>query len=99
MRYKLTTTTRSAFSIVLTAFVSSAVVADSPTGWSPIVVPTGQYRETIQSMPIESRPGRLLHVYGNTVRLLSERNRGQPVRPVRQIILGTPQLRSELSID
>ncbi len=74
---------------------SSSSRAGSPTGWSPVVVPTGAYRETIQAMPIESRPGRLLHVYGNTVRLLNDVNRGRPVRPVRQIVLGTPQLRSE----
>ncbi len=74
---------------------SSISRGESPTGWSPIIVPTGDYRETIQAMPIESRPGRLLHVYGNSVRLLNDVNRGRPIRPVRQIILGTPQLRSE----
>ncbi|PAY20259.1 hypothetical protein CKO51_06945 [Rhodopirellula sp. SM50] len=69
--------------------------ATSPTGWSPIILPTGEYRATIKSMPIEQRPGRLLHVYGNTVRLLDQSSRGIPTRPIQQIILGTTNPRGE----
>ena len=47
-------------------------------------------------MPIEQRPGRLLHVYGNTVRLLDQSNRGIATRPMRQIFLGTTDLRTDL---
>ena len=43
-------------------------------GWSPIVLPTGQYRQRIKSMPIEQRPYRPLHFYGNTVRRNYYRN-------------------------
>lgn len=93
---RLLTTAVLFFALLIALMAESSIsYAGSPTGWSAIVVPTGQYRKTIQSMPIESRPGRLLHVYGNTVRLLNDVNRGRPFRPVRQIILGTPQLRSE----
>jgi hypothetical protein len=46
---------------------ASEPVAAHP-GWSPIILPTGQYRAEIKSMPIESRPYRPLHFYGNTVR-------------------------------
>jgi hypothetical protein len=43
-------------------------------GWSPIVIPTGEYREQIKSMPIEQRPYRPLHFYGNTIRRNHYRN-------------------------
>ena len=82
--------------VVLIATTGLSIAdAGSPTGWSPVVLPTGDYREHIKSMPIESRPGRLLHVYGNTIRLIDNVNHGRQVRPLRQIFLGTPQLRSE----
>jgi|GEM_PF-911324 len=37
-------------------------------GWMPVVVARGELREQIESMPIEARPYRPLHFYGNTVR-------------------------------
>jgi hypothetical protein len=37
-------------------------------GWSPVIIPTGAYRDQIKSMPIEQRPYRPLHFYGNSVR-------------------------------
>lgn len=42
--------------------------AASEPGWSPVMVASGPYRESIKAMPIESRPYRPLHLYGNTVR-------------------------------
>lgn len=79
------------FLLVSAAFAG----AGSPTGWSPIILPTGTYRTQIKSMPIETRPGRPLHVYGNTIRLIDNVSHGRPVRPMRQIFFGTPQLRTE----
>ena len=64
-----------------------------PTGWSAVVLPTGDYRQHIKAMPIEKRPGRLLHVYGNTVRMFDQAGRGHSIRPFRQIVLGTTRLR------
>ncbi len=65
-----------------------------PTGWSPVVVPTGEYRAKIQAMPIEQRPGRLLHVYGNTIRYRRQQVAGTVTgRPVRRIVLGTDRIR------
>lgn len=76
--------------------VASNANASSPTGWSPVVLPTGAYRSQIQAMPIEKRPGRLLHVYGNTVRLIDQAPQVDGfARPVRQIFLGTTNLRKE----
>ncbi len=37
-------------------------------GWSPRIIATGQYRDQLKSMPIEQRPYRPLHFYGNSVR-------------------------------
>ena len=69
--------------------------AGSPTGWSPIVLPSRQYRAQIKSMPITQRPGRLLHVYGNTIRMVDQARRGNRIRPLRQILTGTDNLRSD----
>ena len=43
------------------------------TGFDPRVVTFGPAREQIKSTPIEQRPYRPLHVYGNTVRRRSSR--------------------------
>ena len=45
----------------------SACVA-SQTGFDPRIVTFGAEREQIKSIPIEKRPYRPLHVYGNSVR-------------------------------
>lgn len=42
--------------------------ARSQTGFDPRVVTFGAEREQIKSIPIENRPNRPLHVYGNTIR-------------------------------
>ena len=44
------------------------VHAASGTGFDPRVITFGAEREQIKSTPIEKRPYRPLHVYGNTVR-------------------------------
>ncbi|MEM6366476.1 MAG: hypothetical protein AAF745_18765 [Planctomycetota bacterium] len=74
-------------------FQPSSIHAASPTGWSPVILPTGSYRTQIKSLPIENRPGRPLHVYGNTIRMMDQANRVTGMRPVRQIFFGTPELR------
>lgn len=51
-----------------TVIVSGRVGGATEPGWSPIVLPTGEYREQVKSLPIEQRPYRPLHFYGNTVR-------------------------------
>lgn len=49
------------------AVFASNATADQP-GWSPVVIARGEYRQQLQATPIEYRPNRPLHVYGNTVR-------------------------------
>lgn len=61
---------------------SPSVAVASGTGWSPVIVPRGVYRQQIKATPIEMRPNRPFHFYGNTVR----RNYYQaPVLPTRTI--------------
>jgi hypothetical protein len=47
-------------------------------GWSPVIVATGEYRVTLRSLPIEHRPYRPLHIYGNTVRRMHHRGTALP---------------------
>lgn len=58
--------TAAAASIACSLGTSSATAGEP--GWSPVIIPTGDYRAQIKSMPIEQRPYRPFHVYGNTVR-------------------------------
>ena len=81
---------------LIVALSASSVAAKSPTGWSPIILPTGAYRDCIKATPIEQRPGRLLHVYGNTVRMINQYTTLRAAKPLRQIFLGTTCLRCEL---
>ena len=43
-------------------------VTAGETGWSPRIIATGEFKQKIESTPIELRPNRPLHFYGNTVR-------------------------------
>ncbi|KLU04341.1 putative signal peptide and transmembrane protein [Rhodopirellula islandica] len=63
--------------------------------WSPVVVPTGEYRAQIQATPIAERPGRLFHVYGNTVRWVeSAEQTPLTYRPLRRVVIGTDGVQS-----
>ena len=53
-------------------------------GWSPVIVATGSYRDQIKSMPIEQRPYRPLHFYGNTIRRMHYR--GTPLPAPRDVV-------------
>ena len=59
--------------------------------WSPVVIARGTYRSKLQSMPIEKRPYRPLHVYGNVVRL--NRERTSTVQPIGSVIVIARPLR------
>ncbi|WP_345322798.1 hypothetical protein [Novipirellula rosea] len=89
----------SRFAILIVVFLSpTSSDAGSPTGWSPIILPTGSYRAEIKAMPIHQRPGRPLHVYGNTVRLIERMKRSRGFyRPLRQIVFGTDDLAETLT--
>ncbi|EMI42091.1 putative secreted protein [Rhodopirellula sp. SWK7] len=52
----------------LLVFSSTDVASAASPGWSPVIIATGEYREQIKSLPIEQRPNRPFHFYGNTVR-------------------------------
>ncbi|MFN9369331.1 MAG: hypothetical protein ACK6CT_11300 [Planctomycetia bacterium] len=48
------------------------------SGFDPRVVMMGEAREQLKATPIEARPYRPLHVYGNTVRRRHSRGTAQP---------------------
>lgn len=52
--------------LLFTSTIGTTAAAEP--GWSPVVLPTGEYRAEIKAMPIQNRPYRPLHFYGNTVR-------------------------------
>ncbi|TWT66166.1 hypothetical protein [Allorhodopirellula solitaria] len=52
-------------------------------GWSPVIVARGEYRQQIRSLPIQQRPYRPLHFYGNTVRRMHYR--GTPAPLLREV--------------
>jgi hypothetical protein len=53
---------------------------DEPT-WSGGVIVRGEEREKIRSLPIEERPYRPFHFYGNTVRRMHYRGTPLPSTP------------------
>ena len=72
-----------ATSLVLPIDIAAAASAARQTGFDPRVVAIGEAREEIKSTPIENRPYRPLHVYGNTVRRRHYRGAPQPQQQPR----------------
>lgn len=67
---------------------SESAAAAEP-GWSPVVVARGDYRRQLDALPIQQRPYRPLHFYGNTVRRMTYR--GTPLPLVRSnVATGVP---------
>jgi len=74
---------RFSVTLVLCLLVAGSIAsntAEAQTGWSPSVIATGDERQKIRSTPIEQRPNRPLHFYGNTVRRMH--HRGTPLPSV-----------------
>lgn len=63
-------------------------VTGAEPGWSPVVIARGEYREQIKSQPIEQRPYRPFHFYGNTVR--RQHHRGNPLPMPRDLAIVRP---------
>lgn len=72
-----------ATSLVLPIDIAAAASAARQTGFDPRVVTFGEAREEIKSTPIEKRPYRPLHVYGNTARRRYYRDAPQPQQQPR----------------
>jgi hypothetical protein len=62
-----------------TAAESASAQSPGSPGWTPPIIATGADREYLRSLPIEQRPNRPLHFYGNTVRRMQSR----PAAPQR----------------
>lgn len=54
--------------ITVAAILPSGDAAGRDTGFDPRIITFGAERDQLKSIPIEQRPNRPLHVYGNTVR-------------------------------
>ena len=88
--FKLSFSTLVLMAAMIVGSLASQTVSAAEPGWSPIVIPTGEYRAKIKSLPIEQRPYRPLHFYGNTVR--RSHYRGNPVVMPRDILTTTNEL-------
>ena len=60
-------------------FLGPARSAVAEPGWSPVIIATGAYREQIRATPIELRPYRPFHIYGNTIRRMHYRGTPLPI--------------------
>jgi hypothetical protein len=58
-------------------------IAQQPD-WSPTIIARGEERQQIRATPIEQRPNRPLHFYGNTVRRIHYR--GTPVPSLAETV-------------
>ncbi len=54
--------------VVVPVLATSLSASPRQPGWSNKIIVTGHERDVVKSTPIEMRPYRPLHVYGNTVR-------------------------------
>lgn len=83
------------FGVFLVAGSDSVLAAarhPGEPGWMPVVFARGELREQIEATPIEQRPYRPFHFYGNTVRRMYYRGTRLPrpgevlATPVRAVI-------------
>ncbi len=54
--------------IILFVNLGSVPNVDAQTGYYPYVIARGEDRQILRNMPIEERPTRPMHFYGNAVR-------------------------------
>lgn len=66
-----------AIAAALTFEATLTVAEAANTGFDPRIIMFGEAREQIQNTPIEQRPYRPLHVYGNTLRRRQSRSGSQ----------------------
>ena len=64
--------------VLVSMILDAAAVEAAGPGWSPVIVPTGAYRQQLRQTPIHLRPNRPLHFYGNRVRRNYARRGGVP---------------------
>lgn len=81
------------FLTVTAALAGVSPAEASEPGWLPVVIARGEQREQIQSLPIEDRPYRPLHFYGNTVRRMHHRGTPLPSPAGLRVIPVRPMMR------
>ncbi|TWU49599.1 hypothetical protein [Rubripirellula reticaptiva] len=67
------------FLVAAAVVLGSTQHVSAEPGWSPVIIATGAYRQQIESTPIEFRPYRPLHFYGNAVRRNYYRGNAAPI--------------------
>ena len=67
-----------AFGVFAACSLPNEANSEEP-GWEPYIIATGDYGRQIRATPIEMRPYRPLHFYGNTVRRRYHRGSALPV--------------------
>lgn len=72
--------------LLASGWVGQSVASANETEptWSGSVIARGEERKQIRSLPIEERPYRPLHFYGNTVRRMHYR--GTPLPTVPEVV-------------
>lgn len=75
-----------AFALLAIVGSNHSAVAQEPS-WHPYVIARGHDRMVIENTPMEQRPYRPFHFYGNTVRRIHYR--GNPLPLPRDLIRGT----------
>jgi hypothetical protein len=66
--------------LLIPVMTGCAATNAAEPGWAPFVIARGEERQIIRSLPIEQRPYRPLHFYGNTVRRILSRHAAAELR-------------------
>src|SRR5690606_16942948 len=73
-----------AITVVIAIAASRQHAAAAEPGWTNQVIARGALRQTIRATPIEQRPYRPLHIYGNTIRRIH--HRGTPLPSIAEVV-------------
>ncbi len=73
MSYVRTLITTGALGLIIVGIATAASAAGKK--WDSRIILRGAERTAVKSMPIEARPNRPLHFYGNTIRRMDQRSK------------------------
>ena len=79
---------------ILSTSLGGVPVVAASGGFDPRIVVFGDERERIQNTPIEQRPNRPLHFYGNRIRRQNTRTVSRPSQPQSRSVRSASQGKS-----
>ena len=82
---------------VLSTSLGGVPAVAANTGFDPRIVVFGDERERIQNTPIEQRPNRPLHFYGNSIRRRNTRTVSRPSQPQSRSVRSASQGKSRVT--